>query len=325
MNSTLTRRQLLVGGSAAMLAPQFVKAESSKTTVMRVAYPAGGPADVAARKLVAGLGGALGGPTIVENLPGAGGAIGAASVLKAPADGQVVLVTTGNDLILAPLALSSARYKPEAFRLVSVLLSTDFVLVANDSVPVKSVEEMVAAAPQREFTFGTWGPGSAPSLVSSDFKFSSGVRVLEVPYKGAAPVTQALLSREIDFAFVPLSPATVDLIRNGRIKAIGVANSQRNSQLPGVHTVAESGGKLGNFRHSVWAGIFCSSEVPEAVAKQLNEKVNAVLRGVEYQRFLADAAALPVKPSTLAEHADFYRAELHKLQTIAVRSGITPQ
>lgn len=325
MTTTLTRRQLLVGGSAAIVAPRFVQAQSGKATVMRVAYPAGGPADSAARKLVAELGTALGGPTIVENLPGAGGAIGAASVLKAPADGQVLLVTTGNDLILAPLALASARYKPDAFRLVSVLLLSDFVLVANDSVSIKSIEELVATAPQREFTFGSWGAGSAPSLVSSDFGFASGVRVMDVPYKGAAPVTQALLSREIEFAFVPLSPATVDLIRSGRIKAIGVANSQRNSQLPGVRTLAESGGKLANFRHSVWAGIFCSGEVPEAVAKQVNEKINTVLRGTEYQRFLVDAGALPLNPGTLPEHADFYRAELQKLQTIAARSGITPK
>jgi tripartite-type tricarboxylate transporter receptor subunit TctC len=325
MITNLARRQLLFGGSAAILAPRLVQAESGKATVMRVAYPAGGPADVAARKLVAGLGTALGGPAIVENLPGAGGAIGATSVLRAPADGQVLLVTTGNDLILAPLALASAHYKPDAFRLVSVIMPSDFVLAANDAVQIKSVEDLVAAAAQREFTFGTWGPGSAPSLVSSDFRFASGVRVLDVPYKGAAPVTQALLSREIDFAFVPLSPATVDLIRTGRIKAIGVANSQRNSQLPNVRTLSESGGKLGNFRHSVWAAIFCSGEVPEAVAKQVNEKVNTVLRGAEYQRFLVDSGALPVNPGSLSEHADFYRAQIQKLQTIAARSGITPQ
>lgn len=327
MNQILTRRDVLLG-AAAIVTCGIARAQGGKTTAIRVAYPAGGPADVAARRLVAGLGTALGGPAMVENLPGAGGSIGAASVLRAPANGQTLLVTTGNDLILAPLSLSGAKYKPESFRLLSVLLTTDFLLVASDSVPTRSVEEMVAAsraAPQREFTFGSWGPGSAPSLVGSDFKAASGVRLLDVPYKGAAPVTQALLSREIDFAFVPLSPAMVDLIRTGKVKGIAVANLQRNIHLPNVPTVAESGGTLSKFQHTVWAGIFCSVEVSEALAKQVNEKFNAVLKTADYERFLTDSASLPMRFGSLAEHADFFRTELQKLQAIARRSGITRQ
>lgn len=83
-------------------------------------------------------------------------------------------------------------------------------------------------------SFGSWGYGSAPYLVNAEFKHVTGIKALDVPYKGAAPVIQALLSKEIDMAFVPLAPSVIDLIKTGKIKAIGVANLQRNPNLPGV-------------------------------------------------------------------------------------------
>lgn len=299
---------------------------ASRTTVLRVAYPAGGPADTAARKLQAKLGAALGQTVIIENVPGAGGAIGAANVLNAVPDGNTLLVTTGNDLILAPLAISQVKYKSENYRLLATILPTDFTLVTNADHSFKNLDDLIerSKATGKDVSFGSWGYGSAPYLVNADFKLSTGIKVLDVPYKGAAPVIQALLGKEIDMAFVPLAPSVIEMIKTGKIKAIGVANTQRNPNLPDVPTLGE-GKHLKNFVYSAWAGVFIPRAVPEATAQSLSRHFGEIVSSEEYQKFLQEAAALPVKPLTLDQANSYYQAEASKFKSIASRIGLTPQ
>lgn len=299
---------------------------ASRTTVLRVAYPAGGPADTAARKLQAKLGAALGQTVIIENVPGAGGAIGAANVLNAPPDGNTLLVTTGNDLILAPLAISQVKYKSENYRLLATILPTDFTLVTNADHSYKNLDDLIerSKASGKDLSFGSWGHGSAPYLVNADFKLSTGIKLLDVPYKGAAPVIQALLSKEIDMAFVPLAPSVIEMIKTGKIKAIGVANTQRNPNLPDVPTLGE-GKYLKNFVYSAWAGVFIPRTVPEPTAQALARHLGEIVSSEEYQKFLQEAAALPVKALTLDQANSYYQAETSKFKSIASRIGLSPQ
>lgn len=328
MTSTLRLAGILAAtfGLLGMPAHHAQAQASGRAAVMRVAYPAGGPADVAARKLQARLGALLNQPVIVENVPGAGGSIGAANVLGAPADGNTLLVTTGNDLILAPLAMSQVKYKPENYRLLASILPTDFTLVTNADHAYKNIDDLLERAKMsgKELSFGSWGYGSAPYLVNAEFKHVTGIKVLDVPYKGAAPVIQALLSKEIDMAFVPLAPSVIDLIKTGKIKAIGVANLQRNPNLPGVPTLSE-GKTVKNFVYSVWAGVFVPRTVPEATAQTLSRHLGEIVSSDEFQKFLQDSAALPVKALTLEQANSFYQAEIVKFKSIATRIDLTPQ
>lgn len=313
--------------AAAVLAAAPATAQTSKATVLRVAYPAGGPADVAARRLQPGLQAALGQAVIVENFPGAGGSIGAANVLAAAADGKTLLVTTGNDLILAPLAMAQVRYKPESYRLLATILPTDFALVTNADHAFKGLDDLVdrhRQAGAKELSVGSWGHGSAPYLVGADFKLATGVRMLDVPYKGAAPVLQALLSKEIDMAFVPLAPSVLDFIRQGRIRPIGVTNLQRNPYLPDVPTLNE-GRYLKDFVYSAWAAVFVPAATPEPAVRQLSRQIGEIVASDDFQRFLRDSAALPVQPLTLEQASSFYTAEMEKFRRIAKRSGLEPQ
>jgi tripartite-type tricarboxylate transporter receptor subunit TctC len=303
------------------------QAPSSKPLVLRVAYPAGGPADVAARRVQVPLQTALGQTVIVENLPGAGGSIAATNVLNAQADGQTLLVTTGNDMILSPLAISQVKYKPENYRLLATILPTDFTLVTSAAHSFSNLDELIEhskKAGSKEMTVGSWGYGSAPYLVAADFGAASGARIMDVPYKGAAPVIQALLSREIDMAFVPLAPNVLELIRTGKIKAIGVANTKRNPFLPQLPTLSE-GKTLKNFVYSAWAAVFVPATVPEATAARLHKSLTDITKGDEFQRFLQDSAALPVEPMTLAQNAAFYQAEIDKFRRIAKAVKLEPQ
>jgi tripartite-type tricarboxylate transporter receptor subunit TctC len=303
------------------------QAPSTKPVVLRVAYPAGGPADVAARRIQVPLQSALGQTVIVENLPGAGGSIAAANVLNASPDGQTLLVTTGNDMILSPLAMSQVKYKPENYRLLATILPTDFTLVTSAEHAFANVDELIEhsrKAGSKEMTVGSWGYGSAPYLVAADFGAATGARLMDVPYKGAAPVIQALLSREIDMAFVPLAPNVLELVRTGKIKAIGVANTKRNPFLAQVPTLSE-GKYLKNFVYSAWAAVFIPAAAPPSAAARLSKDLAEIVKGDEFQRFLRDSAALPVEPMTLAQADAFYRQEIEKFRRIAKLVKLEPQ
>jgi tripartite-type tricarboxylate transporter receptor subunit TctC len=319
--------RMAIAAVAVSSLPALAQLAPGKPLLMRVAYPAGGPADVAARQLQPALQAALGRPVIVDDQPGAGGSIAANAVLAAPADGHTLLVTTGNDLILAPLAIAQVRYKPDSYRLLMPIFPTDFVLVSSADHNFTSVEEFVDAARRRRdkpFSSGSWGYGSAPFLVSADFSGRTGAPLLDVPYKGAAPVITALLGREIDVAFVPLAASVLDYIRTGRIKPIGVASSKRNPFLPNVPTLNE-GKTVSNFAYTAWAGVFIPASVPEPVAVSLQQEFNRAAAQEGFAHFLKESAALPVEPMTLQQAAAYYRAELEKFRAIARKVDLKPQ
>lgn len=299
---------------------------ANKMTVIRVAYPAGGPADVATRQLQNRLSASLGHTVIIENVPGAGGSIGATNVLNAPADGSVLLAITGNDLILAPLAMAHVKYQPESFRFLANVFPTDFTLVTNAGHDFKSLDDLIerSKASGKELTVGSWGHGSAPFLVGADFKLATGLNLLDIPYKGAAPVMQGLLSREIDMAFVPLAASVIEHIRTGKIKAIGVANTQRNPYLADVPTLNE-GKYLKNFVYSAWAGIFIPKAAPEPVARQLAKTLGEIVTTDEFQQFLRNSAALPVKALTPKEADAYYQAEINRFRQIAKTINLDPK
>jgi tripartite-type tricarboxylate transporter receptor subunit TctC len=303
------------------------QAGANRPLVLKVAYPPGGPADVAARQIQGPLQAATGQTVIVENAAGASGSIGATTVLNAPPDGQTLLVTTGNDLILAPMAISQIRYQPESYRLLTPLFPTDFALVTTTQHAFAGLDDLVEQGRKRRdkpLSVGSWGYGSAPYLVAADFSAATGVPVLDVPYKGAAPVVQALLGQQIDMAFVPLAASVVDLIKTGKVKAIGVASLKRNPHLPDVPTLSE-GRHLKNFAYTAWAGVFAPATVSEAVASRLQKDLVQVVGREEFARFLKESAALPVEPMTLDQAAAYYAAELEKFRRIAKAVKLEPQ
>jgi tripartite-type tricarboxylate transporter receptor subunit TctC len=305
----------------------LAQAVPSKPLVLKVAYPPGGPADVAARKVQAELQAALGQPVIVDNAPGASGSIGATAVLNAPPDGHTLLVTTGNDLILAPLAVAQVRYRPENYRLLTPLFPADFVLVTTTQHDFAGLDDLIEQGRKRRdrpLSVGSWGHGSAPHLVAADFSAATGVPVLDVPYKGAAPVVQALLSREIDMAFVPLAASVVELIRTGKIRPVGVASLSRNPHLPQLSTLNE-GKVLKNFAYTAWAGVFAPTSVPEAAVARVQKELVQIIAREDFLRFLKESAGLPITPMTLEQAADYYRNELEKFRRIAKAVKLEPQ
>jgi tripartite-type tricarboxylate transporter receptor subunit TctC len=328
VQSARTRRVLsaTICSLATILSPGVAQAQGGKALSLKVAYPAGGPSDSVARLIQAPLQGFLGQPVIVENAPGASGSIAAASVSSAN-DPNTLLVTTVNDLVGAPLAFKGVKYKPEGYKLVAPILDAGVALVTSTTHNFTSIDDFVEQARKRgdkPLSIGTWGHGSATHLIGADFSDKSGVRLLYIPYKGAAPVAQALISGEIDLALAPVSGNLPDLIRTGKVKVIGVGSENRHPLLPEVPTISE-GRYIKNFSHRLWAGVFAPGSVPDAVVNRLNKGINEALQREEYKRYVHESGSLAFDPMTPAQAASFYRSELEKIRRIAQAIKLEPQ
>ncbi|MEC4723387.1 tripartite tricarboxylate transporter substrate binding protein [Noviherbaspirillum sp. CPCC 100848] len=321
-------KQILAGSifSFAALFTQFAHAQGGSVLSLKVAYPAGGPSDTVARHIQASLQGLLGQTVIVENAPGASGSIAAAAVANAT-DANTLLVSTVNDLVGAPLAMKGVKYKPEGYKLVSPVLDAGVALVTNTTHNFTSIDDFIEQARMRNdkpLTIGTWGHGSATHLIGADFSDKSGVRFLYVPYKGAAPVAQALMSGEIDLALAPVSGNLPDLIRTNKVRIIGVGSDRRHPLLLDVPTINE-GKYVKNFSHRLWTGVFAPNRVPDAMIDRLNKGINEAMQRDEYQRFIRESGSLSFDPMTPAQAASFYQSEREKIRRVAQSIKLEPQ
>jgi tripartite-type tricarboxylate transporter receptor subunit TctC len=320
-----------LAGTAALASTTAFAAASdpfpTHPVVIKVAYPAGGGADVATRQLTQRLSQALGQTVVIENLGGAGGSVATLAFLRQPADGYQLLSLTGNDAVMNPMTSAAAKYKPENLRLVHPLIISDFALVsARDDAPA-SLDALIArmkAPGAPEYSFGNWGVGSTPHLAAEDFRRQAGVKTLDVPYRGVSPIVQDLLGKGLDFAFLPVISSVLDLIRAGKLKVVGMGTAARNQQLPDVPSAGDSK-ILKNFDYKVWPGVFVHSTTPEPIVAKLHTAISAVVNSPEYQKWSVDSGNNPMTPMSLAQAEAFYRDELARGRRLAAAMNLQPQ
>jgi tripartite-type tricarboxylate transporter receptor subunit TctC len=300
--------------------------QGSRPVSLKVAYSAGGPADTAARQLQVPLQAALGKTVIVENAPGAGGSLATMAYIGGPPDGSTLLVLTGNDAILNPLSLASAKYRPEELRLVHPLIVSEFVLVSGNLQAPAGIDAVVAQAKaaSKELTFGNWGIGSSPHLITEDLRSQTGIRVLDIPYRGATPIVQDLIGRQLDYAFLPLAGTTQGMIETGKLKAIAMASPARTPNLPQVPAAGESK-LLKGFDYTVWPGVFVHAATPEAVVVKLHQHISAIVGGPAYQKWSRETGNKALSAMTLQETAAFYAAEQRRSRHLAAAMKLVPQ
>src|SRR5882672_7291902 len=238
---------------------------------MVVPFAPGGAVDTVARALGQKLGESWGQPVLVDSKPGAGGNIAADAVSKAPADGYTLLITTQG------FAISPGLYKKlpfdavRDFAPVTQLTSSFLVLVCSPQLPSQSIRELVALARSKPnaINYGSTGTGAPPHLLGELLKSSTGIDMLHVPYKGDAPLTQALLAGEVQVAFMPLA-GVLPHIRSGRLRALGVSGKARSVTMPDVPTFMEAGVP---FEFTGWLGIFAPVGTPPALAAQIQREI----------------------------------------------------
>jgi len=249
------------------------KAQSYPARPVRVVVPfaAGGAVDTVARALGQKLAESWKQPVLVDNRPGAGGNIAADAVAKAPGDGYTLLITTQG------FAISPSLYKKlpfdatRDFAPVTQLTSSFLVLVCSPQLPSQSIRELIALAKSRPGTinYGSTGVGAPPHLLGELLKSAAGIDMLHVPYKGDAPLTQALLANEVQVAFMPLA-GVLPHIKSGRLRALGVSGKERSATLPDVPTFMEAGLP---FEFTGWLGIFAPVGAPPALATQIQREI----------------------------------------------------
>lgn len=258
--------------AAAMFASAGVLAAfPDKPVTLVVPYPPGGATDVLARILNKGLSQRLGQPVIVDNKAGAGTAIGAAAVARAPADGYTLLISSNTTFTVNAALKRTLPYDPlQQFEGVGLIGSSPLVLLAHPGVAANTVQELVALARQQpgKFSYGSFGTGTTSHLAGELFRLMTGVDMLHVPYRGSAPAMTDLIGGQVPLTF-DTNVAAMPQVAAGKVKAIAVTSRRRYSGLPNVPTVAESG--YPEYEMVPWIAVVAPRGLPAEVRTRLSK------------------------------------------------------
>ena len=308
----------LAAGLAAV--PALAQTFPAKPARLVVPFPPGGPLDATGRLIAQHLTERWGQSVVVENKPGAGGNIGADFVAKSPPDGYTVVMGALSTHAVNPSLYAKMPYDAQKdFAPITLIAITPNVLVVNPDLPVHSVKELVAYAKARpgKLSFGSGSIGSAGHLAGELFKVDAGIDIVHVPYKGAAPATQALLAGDTQLMFDNLANAMAQ-VKAGKLRALAVTTAQRSKLAPELPTMAEAG--LPGFDISTWYGLFAPAGTPPDVVTKWNADVTAMLRTPDMRERLRAQGAEPA-PDTPAEFARFVATEAAKYARIVKASG----
>jgi tripartite-type tricarboxylate transporter receptor subunit TctC len=240
-------------------------------------YAAGGPADLLARTVADGMSEVLGRPVVVDNRPGAGTAIGARAVAQARPDGYTLFIGGSPSHVITPALMKDAGYDGiKAFAPISTVADVPNVLVVPATSPHRSVKDLVAAAKTADgkMTFASIGVGSIPQFLGVLLQLRAGVKLVEVPYRGAAPAVVDLLGGRVDLAFLN-APAVVSQVRGGQLRALATANGTRANALADTMTMAEAG--FPGVEMSTWYGISAPAGTPREVVGRLHAAITQTL------------------------------------------------
>jgi tripartite-type tricarboxylate transporter receptor subunit TctC len=294
----MNRRAFIASALAtvsAIAASSRARAQSYPTRLIKLVVPSppGGPHEAVVRSLADRLSASLGRPVIVENLPGgAGGSIGARSVARAEPDGYTLLVSLPGALVAAPAIYRNLGYDPaKDFTPIATVFSSPQMLAVNSALPVRSVQEFVAHAKANpgKISFPSPGYGTGPHLLGELFKQVSNIDIVHVPYKGVAGIADLLAGRlQMGFETVPV---LLPHIQAGILRALAVADSARNSQLPDVPTTIESG--VPSLQATLWMGVLAPTGTPVNIVNRLNVTINGILQSKDLVAALDQLGAQP--------------------------------
>jgi tripartite-type tricarboxylate transporter receptor subunit TctC len=306
----------LIAASASAPAQDF----PSRPIKLVVGFAAGGTTDFMARLVADKLRGPLGQPVVVENRTGANGALGAEFVAKAPADGYTLYFTTAGVATVYP-HLKPAPYDTlRDFVGVARVAFNSTMLVVNAAMPVKSARDLAALAREKpgKITIAITGLGSVSHLGAELFQSAANIKMVEVPYRGAAPAMTDLLGGQLDALFGD-GPTVIAQIHAGKIKAIAATSHQRSEIFPDVPTFLEQG-----FADTVadqWAGVLAPTGTPTATVAKLNAAIAAAMRQPDVRAHLAQTGVVPGVNSP-EEFATYLKEEDERWARVIREKGI---
>jgi tripartite-type tricarboxylate transporter receptor subunit TctC len=304
----------------AAMGPGHTESFPSKPIRLIVPSAAGGPTDIPAR-LVAELLGTLGQSALVENRPGAAGAIGARVVAGAAPDGHTLLVGNTSVFAVIPAVSASAGYDPvAAFAPVAKVAESYQILAVHPSSPWKSVGDLVADAKANpgKLNYAHTGPGGLPHLATELFRTSAGIDIVGVPYKSGAEAITALLGQQVQVEFQAIE-LLLPLIRDGKVRGLAITSPARTPLAPDLPTMIESG--ISGYDVTTFQGIAAPAGTPKDIVKLLNVTINDGLRRKEVQETIARLGAVPVTDSS-ENFAHFIAAQHKKWLAVAKAANV---
>ena len=284
-----------------------------------VPFPAGGPVDVVAHIVGPRLGERLGQSVIIDNVAGDDGIKGSDLVAKAPPDGYTLLLASSS-LTIHPGTYSKLPFDTEkAFAPISLLAASQLVLVVNPSLPVDSIEDLIAYAKRhpRMLHYAVGGAGGPTQLAFVLFKITTGTEIIRVPFDGGAAALDAVANDKAQVMLAPLV-AALPMVQDGRLRALGVSGAHRAPAAPELPTIAET---LPGFTAVAWFGVLAPAGTPAALITRLSAEFDRIVHEPDTEKQFAAIGGEPVGGSP-ATFATLIRAEIPKWIRVAREAGI---
>ena len=287
---------------------------------MILGFPTGGPTDISARIVANQMEKALGQPVIVENKPGAGSNIGTEAAARAKPDGYTLFIGTIANTTNMSLYKNLNYNIEQDFIPITQFMSSPSILVVNPALPIHNLQELIAYAKANpgKLTYASSGAGGSPHMAGEMLRLRTGIDILHVPYKGAAPALTDVVGGTVSMGFKTAN-GTLPSIESGKLRAIAVAGRERMPQLPNVPTLIELG--LPDFEVSSWNGLFAPAGTPQAIIDRLAAATIPALQSPGIRKQFIDLGSVPVG-STPAEFKQYVHNEVVKWAQVAKAANV---
>jgi tripartite-type tricarboxylate transporter receptor subunit TctC len=304
----------LVVLAPALAQPATAQTYPDRPITLVVPYPAGGGNDVLARLVAEKMAKALGQSIVIENRGGAGGTIATRQVAKSTPDGYTLLIATSS-LAINPSLYPNVGYDPRKdFAPIGLLASSSNIALVHPSVLARSVPELIALAKEKpgKVDFASTGSGSSVHLAAELFASMAGIKLNHVPYRGSGPALTDLLGSHVSIMFATLPPA-IGLVRDGKVRALGVTGPKRSVVFPDIPTIAEAG--LPGYEAVLHYGLVAAAGTPRPIVEKLNAALRETLSDEDLRRRLGTegAEALPSTPEAYATDIDHEEIKWSKI------------
>jgi len=311
------------GYGSAVTAQQSPTGYPSKPVKIVIPLGPGNSLEIATRLVAEKLTSALGQPFVIEAQPGAAGQIGTERVARSPADGYTLLSANDGIITMLPNLQKQVRFDPvRDFSPVVQMIGIPFALIVHPSVEAKTAPELVqlAKAGPGRLEFSSGGNGSAQQLAMELFMSLTGTRLVHVPYKGAPQAAMDVVSGQIPVALAGV-PIVASLVKQGRLRALGIASDKRLALLPDTPTLVEQGIPL-NF--ATWGGLFAPAGTSAEIVRRLNHETRVALSSADVQAKMAEFG-FEIYGTSAEQFSDLVKADLARVARLIKQAGIEPQ
>jgi tripartite-type tricarboxylate transporter receptor subunit TctC len=324
---SLSRRTLLAAALPALAVKRAIAQVGTanaadypnRSVTLIVPFAPAGGTDILARLLVSKLEQTLGKPFAVENRPGDGTVIATNFVAKSPPDGYTLMMDVSSLAIDVTLYKSLPYDATKDLALVALIARVPFVLVVNPSLPVNSVEELIALAKKRPLSYGSGGIGAFHHLAAALFCSMTGIKMTHVPYHGTVPALTDLINGYIQLMFSDLGPA-LPLIKTGKIRPLAVTTKERFAALPDVPPLADVG--VPGFNAAAWQAVVAPGLTPQPILGKLNSELNAIVAMPDIRTRMTDLGMIPVGTGSLDDLHRFLLSEIVRWGKVVEEAGI---